>query len=130
MNKRKRKAYISFDFDHTLYNPETDSVNEEIVDILNAYKKDGYHICITTLRAERDTGRIRELFPDVEVYPTGGFNKTIALKKYIPVPILKHYDDDLNICVSLKRWTKITPIWVRNKSLLADIQNLEHVDLK
>lgn len=127
--KKHNKAYISFDFDNTLYNPETDSVNEEMKRIMEECIEDGYNVCITTLRSDKETNRIKELFPDVEVYPTGGYNKTIALKKYIPVPILKHYDDDLNICVSLKRWTTITPIWVRNKKLLNDMDKISHIDI-
>lgn len=127
--KKRTKAYISFDFDWTLYNPETDSIIKETKDIMDKYIKSGYNICITTLRAENDIKRIKELFPEITTYPTGGFNKTVALKKYIPVPILKHYDDDLNTCISLKRWTRIVPVWVRNKKMLEEMNDIEHIDL-
>lgn len=128
MNNNK-KPYISFDFDWTLYNPEKDTIIKEMKDIMDDYIKEGYGVCITTLRGENETGRIKELFPNIEIYPTNGFNKSIALKKYVPVPVLKHYDDDLNICISLKQWTKIKPVWVRAKRLIREIKKLETIDL-
>lgn len=128
-NKSANKPYISFDFDQTLYSPETDSVIKEMKDIMEDYIDDGYNVCICTMRGENETGRIRELFPDIEIYPTNGFNKALALKKYVPVPIIKHYDDDLNICIALRTWTSIKPVWVRAKRLQREMDKIETVDL-
>lgn len=125
----QKQTYVSFDFDNTLYDPETDSAIEEMKNLMNDYANKGYGICITTLRGENEIDRIKELFPDIMIYPTNGLSKTIALKKYIPVPIIAHYDDDLNICISLKRFTKINPIWVRSKRLIKDIKKMETLNL-
>lgn len=131
--KRKKKSttkpYISFDFDWTLYDPTKDGIIEEMKEIMEDYIEDGYGVCICTLRGENETARIRELFPDIEIYPTNGFNKAIALKKYIPVPIIKHYDDDLNICIALRTWTSIKPVWVRAKRLIKEMDKLETMDI-
>lgn len=129
MNSLKQ-TFISFDFDNTLYNPESDSAIPEMKELMEKYIQQGYGICITTLRGENEIDRIRDLFPHVMIYPTNGLNKAMALKKYVPVPVAVHYDDDLNICVSLKRYTKIKPIWVRSKRLIKDIKKMETINLQ
>lgn len=126
----KKQTYISFDFDNTLYNPDTDSIIPEMKALMDEYAKNGYGVCITTLRGENETGRIKDFFPNIPIYPTNGMNKTIALKKYIPVPIAIHYDDDLNICIAIKRFTRIKPVWVRNPRLLKAMEQLKTVDLE
>ena len=121
------KIYTSFDFDHTLYDPETDSLIPETYELVQKLIDDA-PVCITTLRGPEEIEKIKELFPDIQVFPTNGFNKVLALKKYIPVPIAVHYDDDLATCIALLS-TRIKPVWVRNKKTREGIDKLKTLEL-
>ena len=118
--------YHSFDFDHTLY--ETNRKIKETTKILYDLIEEGKKVCITTLRGENETDKIKELFPDIPIFATNGFNKVLCLRKYIPVPISKHYDDDLNVCIALAS-SSIKPIWVRGKRLRDGIERIEILDI-
>ena len=120
--------YTSFDFDGTLYDPLHDSIIPETYELVQQLIKDKAPICITTLRGENETDKIKELFPDIEIFATNGFNKVICLRKYIPVPIAIHYDDDLGTCIALMQ-TRIKPIWVRNERIREGIKRLKTLDI-
>lgn len=120
--------YHSFDFDHTLYDPETNRKIKETTKILYDLIEEGKKVCITTLRGENETDKIKELFPDIPIFATNGFNKVICLRKYIPVPITRHYDDDLNVCIALTS-SSIKPIWVRGKRLRDGIEKIQILDI-
>ena len=120
--------YTSFDFDRTLYDPETDQIITTTFELLQQLLKDKAPVCITTLRGENETDRVRELFPDIQVFPTNGFNKVYCLRKFIPVPIAIHYDDDLATCISLLS-TRIKPVWVRNKRIRNGIEKLKILEV-
>lgn len=122
------KIYTSFDFDHTLYDPETNKLIPETYDIIQQLIADKAPVCITTLRGENELDKVREFFPDIQIFPTNGFNKVICLKKYIPVPIAIHYDDDLSTCVSLLS-TKIKPVWVRNEKIRNGLKKLKILEI-
>ena len=122
------KPYTSFDFDHTLYNPETKEIIQETSNILHKLLEDGENVCITTLRGINETAIILELFPNVQVFATNGFNKVFCLRKYIPFLIKTHYDDDLNVCLALLS-TPIKPIWVRGKWLVEKMEEIEKLDV-
>lgn len=120
--------YISFDFDWTLYDPETDKLIYETSELVKKLIADKANVCITTLRGENETDKIKEFFPDIRIFPTNGFNKVLCLRKYIPVPIAQHYDDDLGTCIALLQ-TRIKPIWVRNEKLREGIKKLKTFDI-
>ena len=120
--------YTSFDFDHTLYDPENNVPIKETSKILYDLLETGKKVCITTLRGENETDKIKELFPDIPIFATNGFNKVLCLRKYSPVPITRHYDDDLNICVALAN-TSIKPVWVRGRRLREGIDRIEKLDV-
>ena len=116
--------YISFDFDWTLYDPEKDQPIYETSALVKKLVADKANVCITTLRGENEIGRIKELFQDIPIFATNGLNKVFCLRKYIPVPIAHHYDDDLGTCIALLE-TNIKPIWVRNEKLREGIKKLK-----
>lgn len=120
--------YTSFDFDQTLYDPENDRIIKETSKILYDLIEQGKKVCITTLRGENETDKIKDLFPNIQIFPTNGFNKVLCLRKYIPVPITKHYDDDLNVCIALSS-TSIKPVWVRNTRLRERMKKLDTLDI-
>lgn len=122
------KPYTSFDFDYTLYNPETKETIQETSKIFHKLIEDDENVCITTLRGTNETEIIRELFPEVQVFATNGFDKVFCLRKYIPFPIKTHYDDDLNVCLALLS-TSIKPIWVRGKWLVEKMKEVEKLDV-
>ena len=120
--------YISFDFDWTLYDPEKDKLIYETAELVKKLIADKANVCITTLRGENETEKIKEFFPDIQIFPTNGFNKVLCLRKYIPVPIAQHYDDDLGTCIALLQ-TRIKPIWVRNEKLREGIKKLKTFEI-
>ena len=122
------KPYISFDFDHTLFDPEEDKEISEPSQLLRNLVESGENVCITTLRGQNEIQKIKELFPNVQIFATNGFDKVFCLCKHIPVPISKHFDDDLNVCVRLLE-TSIKPVWVRGKWLRNNIDKVEKLDV-
>lgn len=108
----KNNSYISWDFDGTLYDNKTNSINHEALKIFNHQRAEGQNVCITTARSYDGLGEIKRYFPDVLLFNTSGADKGEFLKNECPVPISKHYDNRLDVCQSLVG-SDIKPIFVQ-----------------
>lgn len=103
--------WISWDFDNTLYDWSSRSINSELFNIFQKQREEGKNVCIVTLRTFEECPEVRYFFPDVRIFYTGGYDKVRYLLYRIPIEIVEHYDDRLDICLSLEG-SRIKPVWV------------------
>ena len=124
MLRGEGEEYISWDFDDTLYDTKTQSLNMQLVETFNEQIKAGKNVCIVTLRTFQQCKHVRYLFPNVRIFYTNGQNKVRYLRYQCPVKIVKHYDDRLDTCLGLLE-TGIIPVWCFGQRVKANIQKLE-----
>lgn len=81
---------ISFDYDGTLWDENTDSPIEQVNCILNSFKKKGYGIIIITSRSPEYIDEIKRNYPGIPVYTAR--NKGIKVAELGNVT--RHYDNN------------------------------------
>jgi hypothetical protein len=126
---KETKDYISWDFDDTLYDWKSQTLNTELLKIFNEQIDAGLNVCIVTLRSFEECHHVRYHFPDVRIFYTDGHDKVRYLKYHCPVNIIRHYDDRLDICRGLLG-SKIIPVWVLGEKVKEDIEKLNIINFK
>lgn len=104
-------TWISWDFDNTLFDWSSRSINKELFEIFQQQQKDNKNVCIVTLRTLEECPEVRYYFPNIRIFYTNGKDKVNYLLNEIPIRIIRHYDDRLDTCLGLVG-TDIEPIWV------------------
>lgn len=104
---------ISWDFDYTLYNPHKENLIGNTYKLFSNMKKTGAELCITTYRYEYELSIVREFFPDIRIFATGRESKVFWLT-HLNTPVTKHFDDDFELCINLKKYTNIEPVWIKH----------------
>lgn len=105
------EKWISWDFDNTLYDWSSRSINSELFKIFEKQRKEGKNVCIVTLRTLEECPEVRYHFPDIRIFYTAGHDKVRYLLYKIPINIVEHYDDRLDTCLGLIG-SRIKPVWV------------------
>lgn len=106
-------SFISWDFDYTLYNPYTEGLIGNTYKIFRNMEKNNANLCITTYRYVNELEEVRKFFPDIEIFATGRESKIVWLT-HLKNPVKKHFDDDFELCIDLKKYTNIEPVWIKH----------------
>ena len=121
------EKWISWDFDNTLFDWASQSINSELYNIFKKQQEEGKNVCIVTLRTIEECPAVRFHFPNVRIFYTSGEDKVRYLLYKIPINIIEHYDDRLDTCLGLID-TRIKPVWVLSSKDKERLQKLSRIE--